>query len=324
MKKVITMILTIAVAVSGIVVPTDTAKAETVVPATAVPTVENAPTTGTGIYVGGEMVSELPKNKTIQRKIDVKSKNDRDETYANGKTVLLTKGFQLSLSLHTIKDWCEVPSDYKLAYRYGNKDSEGCRTEIYLNDPRGPYKGTVTWTSSNPSVASVNASGVVNGIKTGSAVINAQYGDASTSLTVKVMKNKYTAKLKMTNYGTKKKVDKEGSGFTSMSFDKKGNIVLVFTDKIKLNKYGKKEYKKYAHEKTREIRNWAFRITNRKSKVIAKAKLKKVVLKCPTIKKPEVRKKIIIKKSNIKMARKDIDLRVCRVTVTGGQSFSKY
>lgn len=129
MKKVITMILTMAVTISCILTLVVTAKADTN------STTENDVTSAT--------TSPTETKQLKQMKIKAK---EEGSVYTNGKTVPVTKGFTVCLSL-------EEPDGKKVKKAYGNK----------VLRSKEDYKGEVKWTSSNPDIASVSATGVVSG-----------------------------------------------------------------------------------------------------------------------------------------------------------------
>jgi hypothetical protein len=62
---------------------------------------------------------------------------------------------------------------------------------IFNGDPRTDV--AISWASDNPSVAAVDASGIVKGVAPGQAILRAASGAASGTLTVQVVKNPLTA-----------------------------------------------------------------------------------------------------------------------------------
>ena len=68
-----------------------------------------------------------------------------------------------------------------------NKNSVDVKVEETIQLTASSSKNsTITWTSSNNSIATVNSSGVVKGIKEGTAVITAKGSDKSATCTVTV------------------------------------------------------------------------------------------------------------------------------------------
>ena len=91
-------------------------------------------------------------------------------------------------------------------------------------------KPVINWTSSDPSVASVDNNGVVKSKKYGTTTITAQFNtEEPTTVKIKVVKNVYKAGLKSSSSTvTPTSGGREYKTITSMKFDKKGNLVCVY------------------------------------------------------------------------------------------------
>lgn len=91
-------------------------------------------------------------------------------------------------------------------------------------------KPVINWTSSDPSVASVDNNGVVKSKKYGTTTITAQFNtEEPTTVKIKVVKNVYKAGLKSSSSTvTPTSGGLEYMTITSMKFDKKGNLVCVY------------------------------------------------------------------------------------------------
>ncbi len=110
------------------------------------------------------------------------------------------------------------------------------------------YNSLTTWTSSNPSVATVDDNGIVKGKAYGTATITAKFGNADpTYVKVSVVKNIHTANVKRGDRCVIGDNYLRYSNITKAKWDKKGNLVCTYTNKTVYdhNKKMKKVHKKY-------------------------------------------------------------------------------
>lgn len=300
MKKVITMLLTFAIAISGIAVPTNKANAETaglttfefdgVIGATAtpVPTVTPVPTAQPEDEDEDEDEEEVKKAIAVALRCD---SNYFPNGYLceDGETMSITKGFTDTMKLS--------PSDKK----------------------------AVKWTTDNPDVITVKTKPIdkkkgqyctVKAKKYGKAKLTAEYNGKTTTITVKVVKNEYSCKVKdlptWKSYDIKANMKYLGwnySGVTSAKFDKKGNLVLKCYKEYHPSKYGKvAEY----HSVKSFNNSSSIDIHNDKGKMIFTYKVKTGKGKNHTgrtlsVQHPKKKETIVIPKSRIK--NKNLDLR---------------
>ena len=111
-------------------------------------------------------------------------------------TITATAGEKSANCLVTVKFVAVDAIELNMTELTLNPDeSENLQATVY---PENASDKTVTWSSSDASVAKVTDYGRVTAIKTGTAVITAQAGDAKATCTVKVNNNNY---LTITNEG---------------------------------------------------------------------------------------------------------------------------
>lgn len=111
-------------------------------------------------------------------------------------TITATAGEKSANCLVTVKFVAVDAIELNMTELTLNPDeSENLQATVY---PENATDKTVTWSSSDASVAKVTDYGRVTAVKTGTAVITAQAGDAKATCTVKVNNNNY---LTITNEG---------------------------------------------------------------------------------------------------------------------------
>ena len=128
--------------------------------------------------------------------------------------------------------------------------TKGFETKIEL--PVYAREG-IKWTSSNPDVISVKSTGddgiaTLKAKKYGKAVLTAEYSGQTTSITFKSSKNEWANKNRwqLVHDNQSLKIMRwEAIGAVSAKYDKKGNIVVKYEERQKWTKYGKKIAKKY-------------------------------------------------------------------------------
>lgn len=219
MKKVITMILTLAIVISSVAVPTNTAKAEAVADNETATTEETKTPTSTVAPTEDPDEEEEEGQEKDDVVIEQAGTFGQGYVYSEGKTIKVTKGFNQVIQMHF-------------------------------------YNGPVKWTTDNPEIIGVKTRKinkrkkqqcVVKAKKYGKAKLTAAYNGQTTTVTIKVVKNEYTCKVKDLDWYTPIDIasgKKEGAyreGVTSAKFNKKGDLVLkCYTGWYKWTKWGRK------------------------------------------------------------------------------------
>ncbi len=308
MKKIISMILAVSIAVSGIALPTNTANAEETPAATAVPT-------GTPAVTPTTEPATAPTVKKMRIKV-TESKN-LFHAYKDGNTFKLTKGFTAKLSL-------ENPDGeyYPKKYKEYSQPERGNMWTVDNETIKEDYKGTVKWTSSKTSVATVSADGTLKAKKTGKSVIKAVYENYTSYVTVKVVKNKFTRDTEPNaeheNGG--KSAGKTFCDISSASFDKKGNLSYMYTYRMKCEKSQKKYWTQKYHRiitcGVNEMNKDTYPtviIKDKDGKIVGQKKKVKIKYWSATVQNPVTHAKFTIDRKYLK--KKNIDLRTCTVYI---------
>lgn len=159
----------------------------------------------------------------------------------------------------------------------------------------------VTWTSSDPSIATIDNHGVVTGKAEGSVTMTAQYADYDpVSITVNVVKNEYKKNIKNSHDLTELQNEPDGCltnhAITSMKWDKNGNLNCIYERKTfyPSGKPLKKKGKRYTDKVHIKIQDKDTNVVYNKS------------IKFKNIDLYNCKRKIVIKKKNLK--KKNFDL----------------
>ncbi len=192
-------------------------------------------------------------------------------------------------------------------------------------------KNPVNWAIGNTNIAEIttiktNKKGkssiaVIKGKKYGKTTLTAEYGGQKTTITIKIVKNEYSAKPRKSGIlsPTGKGYSTIGKcGMISMYFDKKGNIIYKYYQKYRRTKKGRNHIKSneqyYFHckaDKTHREKGCLMTLKTKKGEVAAEVR-QKILCRADTKNKVYV-DQYKIKKSKIKMKREDIDLRTCKL-----------
>lgn len=314
MKKRLTIIVvTLALAITGITIPADKAKAalepvrETTAPTvapTAEPTV--APTAGPALTPAPtaepeelEEPEEPTEKPHCKMGIKVGRYSYKTSSSVNGAALPVTKGCSEEVTL--------------LGYNLKRE------------------KNPVNWAIGNTNIAEIatiktNKKGkssiaVIKGKKYGKTTLTAEYGGQKTTITIKIVKNEYSAKPRKSGIlsPTGKGYSTIGKcGMISMYFDKKGNIIYKYYQKYRRTKKGRNHIKSneqyYFHckaDKTHREKGCLMTLKTKKGEVAAEVR-QKILCRADTKNKVYV-DQYKIKKSKIKMKREDIDLRTCKL-----------
>lgn len=287
MKKIITMILTLAIVISSVAVPTNTAKAEVIADN------ETATTEATKTPTPTVAPTEDPdeEEEEGQEKCDVVIESPSGNfgqgyVYSEGKTIKVTKGFNQVIQMHF-------------------------------------YNGPVKWTTDNPEIIGVKTRKinkrkkqqcVVKAKKYGKAKLTATYNGQTTTVTIKVVKNVYTGKLKdmyefhETDIATGKKVGSGRCGVTLAKFNKKGDLVLKCIQKYtKWTKWGRKN--SYRSVTSTENESWITVSIRFGKNLVDYTKKHKGDGKTLSVQHPTRRETVVIPKKYLKV--KKINLRDC-------------
>lgn len=179
--------------------------------------------------------------------------------------------------------------------------TKGFKDKVSVINANG---ATITYTSSNPKIASVDAKGNVTGKKKGTATITVKTSTGYTrTCKVTVKDNVYSVpklSLSRVNYGVT-------SDIYNVSYDKKGNLVIKMRI---LNKFGRT---------AKQLKNFKITIKNESGKTIGVYSAKKKTINLRTGKAKAFTFKI--KKSKLKI-KKTQDLRFIKTSSKGKFSYS--
>lgn len=210
MKKFITMILTLAIAISGMAVPGNKASAE-------------APPSQEDSYVEAEddpvQAEEIDDSEEINLLEGTEEQEIEDIRVENWITNIGN-----GTCMYGFAERFDAGSTFSI--------TKGFTETIRLNS----YKGTVKWTTDNPKVITVKTKPIskkvqkctVKGKKYGKATLTAEYNGQKTIMKIKVVKNQYSCKVKdlslttSIDIATKRNLGNSREGVTSAKF-KKGN-----------------------------------------------------------------------------------------------------
>lgn len=308
MKKVITMILTLAIVISSVAVPTNTVKAEGIG--------DKETNTMKIDIIGGKEIVPAEATKTPAPTV---SPTPAPTATAPSRTYgYIPQGMYFSLGRK------------RLNGRYYFEGDTVLITKGFSGVARLPYKKSVAWTTDHPEIISVKGIAPDNkkqhmckitAKKYGKANLYATYTDGyakgeSTVMEIKVVKNEYTCKVKKLGYfETKKIANRKTIGFgrhgvTSAKFNKNGDIVVKCYEKYtKWTKWGRKnQYRSvpsYNNKTTVEIEDDYGRLLVRYKKKIGNGNDKTL-----SVQHPGRKETVVIPKKCLKG--KKIDLRAAQ------------
>ena len=278
--------------------------------------------------MGVKPVTALADQNTNSSKMNFKAKGLGTKTrlYHSGSVAMVTKGFGFHLTMEDpegkteqkVKGRWTYWEEEEDAFIKGIDDDEVERISI-----KEDYSGSVKWSSSKPSVASVDQKGNVKAKKCGKTVIKAKYNNQESIITVKVVKNKFTADPEDTSIDHPSGIGDSTvgqEGIISISFDKKGNLIYKHYTRTRRTPRGKNHIKaneKYILHKfssSKAERKYGCVITVRqRGHVVAKTR-QKIMSRADTNNKVRI-DTYKISKNKIKMKRSKIDLRNCTISI---------
>lgn len=279
--------------------------------------------------MGVKPVTALADQNTNSSKMNFKAMGlgTKTKLYHSGSVAIVTKGFGFRFTMEDPEG--ETEQKVKGKWTYWEEDDVSKSAKMEHISIKEDYSGSVKWSSSKSSVASVDQKGNVRAKKCGKTVIKAKYNNQESTVTVKVVKNKFTADpedtgiMHFSGIGDSTVGQK---GIISISFDKKGNLIYKHYTRTRRTPRGKNHIKaneKYIlHEfsSSKAERKYGCVITVRqKGRVVAQTR-QKIMYRADTNNKVRI-DTYKISKNKIKMKRNKIDLRNCTISIDNSDKY---
>lgn len=340
MKKRLTIIfVTLALAITGITISADKAKAETASAHTEAPTMTSAPMAEPviGQKRGDtpdtyEVYTENGWEKVVWKIGDVWLK-DADGMMKETPVLIYTptgwKPYDEGVG-EVNRFLYPEPTDAPMEVEWVEVEREGSFLSCPVKDVIEITKGfkselridgdgitEVDWTSSNPDVISIIKTGntdygfsvVVEAKKYGKSTLTAKYAGYTTKIILKSAKNQYVCYSRPQYWDAVGETILTTNQFASVKYDKKGNIVVKFGQELtKWTKFGKK-YLRQNPKKCHASNSIKMSIICNGKKVVKNYEKRVKKIKFCTLKKPKCTYTVIIPKKYIK--KKNMDLRKC-------------
>ncbi|MDE7168372.1 MAG: Ig-like domain-containing protein [Clostridia bacterium] len=195
-----------------------------------------------GLKIGNALTFTVRKNRD-DGTVAWTSSDSSVATVANGKVTAISEG-EVTVTATFTTDNGKTATDSVTLTVYGDGHIElglSARSVSVGGTYQIDYKalgGSVSWTSSNTSVATVNASGVVSGVAVGKTVITAKVGEKTATMVIHV----YEKAAGATEVSTPEQFKSIGNGtyYIVNDIDLGGETVNTFNDFAKINGLGYK------------------------------------------------------------------------------------